>query len=63
MQLVLPLGQVENSSTCPTGQMEKKLLSYPGNDFFVISAKSVTLLSQPQSVSMIRNLAELSRGL
>ena len=22
--------QVENPSTCPTGQVEKKLLSYPG---------------------------------
>ena len=27
-RLVFPLGQVENSSTCPTGQVGKKLL-YP----------------------------------
>ena len=28
-QLVLPLGQVENSSTCPTGQVGKKVIAIP----------------------------------
>ena len=41
------------------GEKKEELLSYPGDDFFIISTKSVTLLSQPLSVPMIRNLAEL----
>ena len=48
-KLVLQLGQVENSSTCP--KLEKKLLSYPAHTQFTEESKMATTLTPQTDVT------------
>ena len=55
MQLVLPLRQVENSSTCPTGQVGKKSYCHTLRDIYIYICISQIAVGEKPELSILHN--------